>query len=228
MARKRRSAPKGCEQDLASETLEQQYRAALSHAGSGGAHVTGHLAPGEASPETLESGGIPSAGGVPDLSVASPGAGRDSDQMVANASAAGVPDLLVANPFHSERVKAEVALRRSRPTTLDRDAEQLEVGATGGPMATEVQQDAVLEPDYQAAFPAAVTEEGGPRAARVDAAWDSTPGMGFPAQATTSAGSTDGGFLAGSRAGLEGLKGPEVPEDESLETAAGCWGVDCR
>ena len=59
----------------------------------------------------------------------------------------GVPDLLVANPFHSERVKAEVALRRSRPTTLDRDAKRLEMGATGVPMVAEVQQDAVLEPE---------------------------------------------------------------------------------
>ena len=79
MVRNRRSVPKAGEQDLAAETLEQQYRTALSQAGSGGTQFNGQLAPNKRPPGTLESGGLPSAGGVLDLPVANPGAGRDSD-----------------------------------------------------------------------------------------------------------------------------------------------------
>ena len=74
----------------------------------------------------------------------------------------------------------------------------------------------------QAAFPSAGAEGTGPRVARVEA------GMGFPAQATNNAGSTDAGYLVGPQAEPEEIKGNEVPEDESLETAAehGYWGSD--
>ena len=219
MVRKRRLTPKGGESDLAAETLEQQYLTALSQAGGGGGPATSQLAPGEASPGTLESGGIPSEGGAPVFPVANRGVGRDpAVPMVATTSAAGSPDLLVANPFHSERVKAEVALRRSRPTTLDQDAERLEVGVASGPTATEVQLDAVLEPDYQAAFSATMVDERGPRVARVDATWDSSTGMAHPAQAA-SAEAVVCDVAAGFQAEPEGSKGPDVREDESLETA---------
>ena len=48
---------------------------------------------------------------------------------------------LVASPFHSEMVQAEIQLRRSRPRTLDADAEAVGRGQRDP-------EGVVLEPDY--------------------------------------------------------------------------------
>ena len=91
---------------------EEEYRTALNQAGPGagsvrtasGAILNG-IMPGEASPGTLESG----------------------EAMV---GAAGLP-LPTANPFHSERIRTEVELIRTRPATLDADARRLQTDPDG-------------------------------------------------------------------------------------------------
>ena len=145
MVRKRRGPQRPGERDTTETQLEQEYYAALSQAGGTGVSTTGQLAPGEASPGTLESGGM--------------------------LSASGRPEPLVANPFHSERVKTEIALRRSRPSTLDQEAERMEAGAPGlqPPTIREELREEMLEPDYQSAFQAPVRDGVGPRVARVEA-----------------------------------------------------------
>ncbi|CAE7239615.1 RE2 [Symbiodinium sp. CCMP2592] len=130
---------------------DQEYRAALSQAGApsvpvggaGGASlngvVPGRFAGGEASPGTLESGEAVVSGGE------------------------GV--LPTSHPFHSDRIKSEVQLQRSRPSTLDADAKRLGVD-TDSPALGEAGVGA--EPDYSAAFASSTAP--GPRVARVEAA----------------------------------------------------------
>ena len=84
---------------------EPDYAAALSQAGAGSAPGIGAsgvpvngLRPGEISPGTLESG---------------KGVGKP------------MSDFPSANAFHSDKVRAEVDLIRSRPVTLDVDANRL-------------------------------------------------------------------------------------------------------
>ncbi|CAE7594279.1 RE2 [Symbiodinium sp. CCMP2592] len=139
-----------------SEQLEQEYSAALSQADSGivprgssyvdqGACPPGlrsAVAPGEASPGTLEQGGV--VGGAAGASTSSVG---------------GIPSLPTASPFHSARVQEEVALQRKRPSGLDQ--EQARVGSGN------LDMEGGLEPNYSAAFDTA--ERFGPRVARVEA-----------------------------------------------------------
>ena len=131
------------------ESGDHQYRTALGQmelsAGSSreasSAALNGNVAPGEASPGMLESG---EAGGPP----------------------LGEP-LPVANPFHSERVKTEVKLLRSRPASLDQDAARLGVGVDAQDLG-EAMSDIRGEPDYSSAF--GPTEARiPPRVARVEA-----------------------------------------------------------
>ncbi|CAE6948457.1 GIP [Symbiodinium sp. CCMP2592] len=139
-----------------SDQLEQEYSAALSQADSGivprgssyvdqGACPPGlrsAVAPGEASPGTLEQGGV--VGGAAGASTSFVG---------------GIPSLPTASPFHSARVQEEVALQRKRPSGLDQ--EQARVGSGN------LDMEGGLEPNYSAAFD---TAEGfGPRVARVEA-----------------------------------------------------------
>ncbi|CAE7355520.1 RE2 [Symbiodinium sp. CCMP2456] len=92
------------ENDGASAVHDPDYQAALSQAetpGVSGAGISGVPTSGafhgEASPGTLEQGGVKGS------------------------------QLPQANPFHSERVKAEVELLRHRPPTLDKDGLRLSV-----------------------------------------------------------------------------------------------------
>ena len=93
LRRQRRGAATG-DPELGAAPTEPDYATALSPEGS---LPAGESRYGEASPSTLEQGGA----FVP--------------EPVAAAEMIGP----VASPFHSERVKQEVALARSRPRTLD-------------------------------------------------------------------------------------------------------------
>ena len=91
----------------ASAARDREYQTALSQAGANGVPgvVTGGVSTsgagqGEASPGTLESG-----------------------EAKGSSAASTLP---VANPFHSERVRTEVELIRSRPATLDLDAARVQ------------------------------------------------------------------------------------------------------
>ncbi|CAE7887157.1 GIP, partial [Symbiodinium necroappetens] len=147
LTRKRRGAGVS-EPEEASGAAEREYETALSQAepktGSGGS-VSGTLlngvAGGDASPGTLESG-----------------------EARAREQAYPFPS---ASPFHSDRVKAEVELIRTRPVSLDEDARKFTKeydDAALGDAAGTLQQ----EPDY-----AALTGDHGvvrdaPRVARVE------------------------------------------------------------
>ena len=131
-----------------STVRDREYETALGQAGpfedpvaSTGGVLAGGVAPGEVSPGTLESGGCP--GTNHDLS------------------------LPIASPFHSERVREEVALRRQRPINLDVEAVRLGVevdeSALGDPSAGG---SFLPEPDYTASF----GPDDAPRVARVEPA----------------------------------------------------------
>ena len=138
---------------------EEEYRAALNQAGlsdgpvrEASAALNGTFA-GEASPGKLESG---EAGG-----------------MVGSGSAmgsAGVDPLPTANPFHSERVRTEVELIRSRPATLDQDARRLRVDPDS-PNLGEAGGAQDKEPNYASALSGRSDDpREAPRVARVELA----------------------------------------------------------
>ncbi|CAE7798008.1 GIP [Symbiodinium necroappetens] len=137
----------------ASVAREPDYTAALSQAGAPGASGIGMgdvpvngLRAGEVSPGTLESGkgvGKPVGGELP-----------------------------MANPFHSDKVRAEVDLIRSRPVTLDGDATRLGLEAEG-PALGEISGNFPLEPNYSAMMGAEPGRGDAPRVARVEASADS-------------------------------------------------------
>ena len=99
LRRQRRGAATG-DPELRAAPAEPDYATAL---GQEGTIPAGELRYGEASPSTLEQGGAVTTEPV-------------------GAAEMTVP---VASPFHSERVKEEVALARSRPRTLDEDARKM-------------------------------------------------------------------------------------------------------
>lgn len=140
--RRRRSGPSG-EPDLEDSANELAYAAALSQTG-GGTAPRDMVQGGEASPGTLESGKAPGKG-------------------------YGQEPLPTANPFHSDRVKSEVQLVRSRPLSLDEDGRRLQGDA-------DDRATVVLEPDYSLAFGGA--EGSGPRVARVDTGGEELSGLG--------------------------------------------------
>ena len=88
---------------------------------------------------------------------------------------AGEP-LPVANPFHSERVKTEVELIRSRPVSLDKDAARLGVDMDAQDLG-EVGTDIRGEPDYSAVF-GSTEVRAPPRVARVEATQSSSTEVG--------------------------------------------------
>ena len=164
------------------ESGDQQYTTALGQlelsAGSSreasSAALNGNVAPGEASPGMLESG---EAGGPP----------------------LGEP-LPVANPFHSEKVKTEVTLRRSRPASLDKDAARLGVSGDAQDLG-EAMTDIRGEPDYSSAF--------GPTEARI-------PPRVVRVEASSAGGPTEIGLAHGgtdlSPQVAENKAGPIVPD----------------
>eukprot|EP00439_Symbiodinium_sp_Y106_P021237 s4814_g2.t1 len=137
--RRRRSGPSG-EPDLEDSANELAYAAALSQTG-GVTAPRDMVQGGEASPGTLKA----------------PGKGY------------GQEPLPTANPFHSDRVKSEVQLVRSRPLSLDEDGRRLQGDA-------DDRATVVLEPDYSLAFGGA--EGSGPRVARVDTGGEELSGLG--------------------------------------------------
>ncbi|CAE7240965.1 unnamed protein product, partial [Symbiodinium sp. CCMP2456] len=178
------------ESDEASVATEKEYRAALSQAGAGmvpgtvasGAAVNG-VAPGEASPGTLESGEA---------------AGRSREV-----------SMPVANPFHSERVRAEVDLIRSRPAALDEDAARLGLEPDDIGLGATVGQYP-REPDYQALLGAGGQVREAPRVARVEpSAERAEPGI----------------MVSDSPSRMTGLeireKGQEEPEERRVSEEAG-------
>ena len=136
--RQRRPSAQG-DPDWGRLAADQEYEAALGQGIMGGSSSPGVIAMGESSPGTLEQG----------TAVVTPTAG----------AAQPVP---TAHPFHSERVQAEVALARSRPTTLDDDAKRmLDVSeAALGDRSLSGRHD---EPDYGSGV-----QPGVPRVARIE------------------------------------------------------------
>ncbi|OLP95197.1 putative ATP-dependent RNA helicase ddx42 [Symbiodinium microadriaticum] len=150
LIRRRGSAAKDSEE--ASVAKEPDYSAALSQAGACGTPGTGTsavpvngLRPGEISPGTLESG---------------KGVGKPTGE------------LPFANPFHSDKVRAEVDLIRSRPATLDVDANRLGLEAETAALG-EVGNRFPMEPNYAAMPGSDLGREEAPRVARVEANADS-------------------------------------------------------
>ena len=165
LRRQRRGAATG-DPELGAAPTEPDYATALSPEGS---LPAGESRYGEASPSTLEQGGA----FVP--------------EPVAAAEMIGP----VASPFHSERVKQEVALARSRPRTLDEDARRMgEVNDTGlGDANLSGRND---EPMY---FEDGSAQSSPPRVARIERAVDvktevQDPGQAVVAEDSLSRGST--------------------------------------
>eukprot|EP00439_Symbiodinium_sp_Y106_P077061 s313_g16.t1 len=123
--------------------------------------------------------------------------------MLESGEAGGPPlgePLPVANPFHSERVKTEVNLRRSRPASLDKDAARLGVGVDAQDLG-EAMNDIRGEPDYSSAF--------GPTEARI-------PPRVARVEASSAGGPTEIGLAHGgtdlSPPVAENKAGPTVPD----------------
>eukprot|EP00439_Symbiodinium_sp_Y106_P033842 s333_g4.t1 len=132
------------EPEKEAEAYDLAYQTALSQTG-GAEAPPGFVLRGEASPGTLEMGG---------------------------GSGIGEADLPTANPFHSERVRSEVQLIRSRPQTLDADGRRLRgevdesgLGDLAGPPLT-------AEPDYSIGIGGGPATEEAPRVARIEPATD--------------------------------------------------------
>ena len=133
---RRRRNPPASEQEPADPDRDQFFQAALSQAGVAGTFPTG-LLNSDASPNTMEKG------------------------VALNTSVS--EQLPVASPFHSERVKTEVELMRSRPNTLDDDGLRLQQEVDETALGDLAQELGTREPDYTALGSAE-----NPRVARVE------------------------------------------------------------
>ena len=167
------------EREGASGAPDPDYQAALGQAEAAEASGVGTSAvptngtfPGEASPGTLEMGGGP-----------------------------GAP-VLQASPFHSDHVKAEVELRRHRPTTLDEDGLRLGMEHDESALGDSV-GDPLREPNYgsMAAGPGNVSSA--PRVARVEPSAE-----GPVAQAEAGSPSRREGLMASGEKGLGVVSAP--------------------
>ena len=117
LIRKRRPGAAG-EPEEVSAMREHDYQTALGLSGANG--VPGPCpAAGEASPGTLESGDAPSR--------------------------AVSPSFPTANPFHSERVKKEIAVMKAHPAALDEEALRFTKKVNEAALG-DVQSDPVMEP----------------------------------------------------------------------------------
>ena len=180
VSRRRRSQPAG-ELEAEAAARDLAYQTALSQPGITG-EVPGGICAGEASPGTLESGGI--------------------------VGQSGSEQLPVANPFHSERVKQEVNLIRSRPTTLDTDAARFH-GEVDEAALGDSWTGGVGEPDYSAMMGQPTTEREAPRVARVEPS-----AAGQPASVVGNAVEGDT-RLSGSKPGMMPESGMRVREERT-------------
>ncbi|CAE7473693.1 RE1 [Symbiodinium sp. CCMP2592] len=197
MVRNRRaSAPLG-DQEATGMRLEDDYRTALSQGqrAAGDVEVPVAIYQGEASPNTLEQGGGPG----PSL-----GAGMS------------------ASPFHSEKVKNEIALRQQRPLSLDED--EARILATRDRTAKgDWVGDNGAEPNYAETTGGEGSAEPleratGPRIARVE------PSAGADDVAVTA--DWHGGALAGfAESVVEGAKLAEAGKGPRETTSSGQAGV---
>ncbi|CAE7753361.1 RE1 [Symbiodinium sp. CCMP2592] len=197
MVRNRRaSAPLG-DQEATGMRLEDDYRTALSQGqrAAGDVEVPVAIYQGEASPNTLEQGGGPG----PSL-----GAGMS------------------ASPFHSEKVKNEIALRQQRPLSLDED--EARILATRDRTAKgDWVGDNGAEPNYAETTGGEGSAEPleratGPRIARVE------PSAGAEDVAVTA--DWHGGALAGfAESVVEGAKLAEAGKGPRETTSSGQAGV---
>ena len=180
VSRRRRSQPAG-ELEAEAAARDLAYQTALSQPGITG-EAPGGIWAGEASPGTLESGGI--------------------------VGQSGSEQLPVANPFHSERVKQEVNLIRSRPTTLDTDAARFH-GEVDEAALGDSWTGGVGEPDYSAMMGQPTTEREAPRVARVEPS-----AAGQPASVVGNAVEGDT-RLSGSKPGMMPESGMRVREERT-------------
>ena len=202
VSRRRRVGGAG-EPEKEAEAYDLAYQTALSQTG-GAEAPPGFVLRGEASPGTLEMGG---------------GSGIEE------------ADLPTANPFHSERVRSEVQLIRSRPQTLDADGRRLRgevdesgLGDLAGPPLT-------AEPDYSTGIGGGPATEEAPRVARIEPATDvgspsgvrgATPCVIDLTEATPreTKQSTSGGESTRLLSGPQGVgkeDDPEVQEEDTRE-----------
>ena len=126
------------------ELLEPDYQAALSQEDS--EQPSASVRFGEMSPGTLEQGGV-------------------------SAEAENPVNLFVASPFHSEKVKSEVELLRSRPATLDDDGRRAGIEYDEVALGDSSFSSGGREPDYNLAGQG--LRGGAPRLARVEIAGES-------------------------------------------------------
>ncbi|CAE7205960.1 unnamed protein product [Symbiodinium sp. CCMP2456] len=146
VARRRRGSLGAGEQEAELIDREVEFQTALGQGGSSDDALGGFLH-GDASPGTLESGGV----------------------VGPNVSVSG--QLPVANPFHSDRVKSEVQLLRNRPATLDEDAARLRTEVDDTALGDAAVVGGNREPDYGLFLgPTGEGTAGHPRVARVESA----------------------------------------------------------
>ena len=138
--RRRQGAVSG-EPDLEEAANELAYSAALSQA-DGKATNLETMPRREAAPGTFESG---------------KGSGKSYEP----------EQMPTTNPFHSERVKSEVQLLRSRPLTLDEDGKRLCGDVDEQALGDPSWDGGVKEPDYGSAFSSAAGPHEAPRVARI-------------------------------------------------------------
>ncbi|CAE7253906.1 GIP, partial [Symbiodinium microadriaticum] len=180
VSRRRRSQPVG-ELEAEAAARDLAYQTALSQPGITG-EVPGGIRAGEASPGTLESGGV--------------------------VGQSGSEQLPVANPFHSERVRQEVNLIRSRPTTLHTDAARFQ-GEVDEAALGDSWTGGVGEPDYSAMLGQSTVEREAPRVARVEpsAAGQHASGAGNAVEGDTR--------LSGSKPGMMSELGMGLREERT-------------
>eukprot|EP00439_Symbiodinium_sp_Y106_P048574 s2272_g6.t1 len=140
---RRRRGQRSEEPVIPDQDRDFEYQAALSQANPSSFSPSSAFNV-EASPGTLEAG-VTARGGQPE-----PEQG------------------LVASPFHSDKVRMEVNLIKTRPTTLDADASKLRAEYDDAALGSSVAQGTSLEPDYSL-LGAGDQVFGGPRVARVKA-----------------------------------------------------------
>ncbi|CAE7193732.1 RE1 [Symbiodinium natans] len=138
---RRRRAGVADEQEERSVPQDYNYEAALSQGFASAANPGGATWSGDASPGMLESGEA--------------------------AECLESTRLPIASPFHSEKVKAEVALKRTRPNTLDDDASRLCPEVNEAALG-DTYRDASLEPNYATSLGPLRSAGMAPRVARVE------------------------------------------------------------
>ncbi|CAE7787852.1 TY5A, partial [Symbiodinium sp. CCMP2456] len=155
--RQRRSSGGG-DLSVAAGTSEPDYQAALSQEDV--EQTSASVCFGEMSPGTLEQGG---------LSAGSPQAAfGGTTSLGASGEAELNTTLPVASPFHSERVRSEVELLRSRPATLDDDGRRAGIDIDEAALGDRSFVGTGREPDYALAGQGFRGEA--PRLARVEMA----------------------------------------------------------